>query len=64
MYQGQIKATGRGNDRVFIIMVSLTFSLLLEVWRSWEKRGEKTETECSKTVSHFKNCISDGTQHE
>lgn len=33
---------------MLIIMVSLTCSLLLEVGRSWEKRGKKAETESSK----------------
>lgn len=41
-----------------IIMVSLTCGLLLEVGRSWEKRGEKAKTESSKSISYFRNHIS------
>lgn len=39
-------------------MASLTCSLLLEVRGSWERSGEKAETESSKCVSHFENPIS------
>lgn len=53
MYRGLMKAPGWGYGCVLIIMVSLTCRLLLEVRRSWEKTGEKAETESSKSVSHF-----------
>lgn len=57
-YQGEIKASEWGRGCMLIIMVSLTCGLLLEVRRSWEKRGEKAKTESSKSISHFRNHIS------
>lgn len=62
MYRGLMKAPGWGYGCVLIIMVSLTCRLLLEVRRSWEKTGEKAETESSKSVSHFEQQNTIGTE--
>lgn len=62
-YQSEIKAIGWGYERMLIIMVPLTRSLLPEVGRLWEEKEEKRQKlNAWKNKSYISGSIS-ATQH-